>query len=59
VMLRWHVENGLCVIPKSSSRDRQAENLDVFDLTLDADDLAGIAQLDSADGRIGPDPDTF
>jgi 2,5-diketo-D-gluconate reductase A len=59
VMLRWHVENGLCVIPKSSSRDRQAENLDIFGFALDADDLAAIGWLDSADGRIGPNPDTF
>jgi 2,5-diketo-D-gluconate reductase A len=59
VMLRWHVENGLCVIPKSSSRERQAENLDIFGFALDADDLVAIGRLDSADGRIGPNPDTF
>jgi 2,5-diketo-D-gluconate reductase A len=59
VILRWHVENGLCVIPKSSSRARQAQNLDLFGFSLDAEDLTAIARMDSADGRIGPDPATF
>jgi len=57
VIIRWHIDNGLTVIPKSSSRARQAENLDVFGFSLDADDLHAIAALDRADGRIGPDPD--
>ena len=56
-ILRWHVENKLTVIPKSSSRARQAENLDIFDFSLDADDMHAIAELDRRDGRIGPDPD--
>lgn len=59
VILRWHIENGLIVIPKSSSRERQAENLDIFGFTLDVDDLQDIARLDRKDGRIGPDPDSF
>lgn len=58
-ILRWHVENGLIVIPKSSSRARQAENLDIFDFSLDADDMHAIAELDRPDGRIGPDPDVL
>jgi 2,5-diketo-D-gluconate reductase A len=57
VIIRWHIDNGLTVIPKSSSRARQAENLDVFDFCLDAGDIHAIAGLDRADGRIGPDPD--
>ena len=57
VIIRWHIENGLTVIPKSSSRSRQAENLDVFGLALDDEDMHAIARLDSADGRIGPDPE--
>ena len=57
IILRWHVENGLTVIPKSSSRARQAENLDIFGFALDADDMHAIAALDRPDGRIGPDPD--
>jgi 2,5-diketo-D-gluconate reductase A len=50
---------GLTVIPKSSSRARQAENLDVFGFSLDADDMRAIAGLDRPDGRIGPDPDVL
>lgn len=57
IILRWHVENGLTVIPKSSSRARQAENLDIFGFSLDADDMRAIAEIDRADGRIGPDPE--
>jgi 2,5-diketo-D-gluconate reductase A len=59
VIIRWHIDNGLTVIPKSSSRARQAENLDVFGFALDADDLHAIATLDRRDGRIGPDPDVL
>jgi len=58
-ILRWHIENGLTVIPKSSSRARQAENLDVFDFRLDDEDMHAISELDRRDGRIGPDPDLF
>jgi len=57
IIIRWHIDNGLAVIPKSSSRARQAENLDVFDFSLDAEDIHAIAGIDRADGRIGPDPD--
>lgn len=56
VIIRWHLDNGLIVIPKSVTPARIAENIDVFDFTLSADELAAIAALDSADGRIGPDP---
>jgi len=59
VILRWHLENDLIVIPKASSRTRQAENLDIFGFRLDEDDMHAIAALDKADGRIGPDPDAL
>ena len=58
IVIRWHLDNGLIVIPKSVTPSRIAENLDVFGFRLDADDLAAIARLDSANGRIGPDPMT-
>ena len=58
VIIRWHVEEGLVVIPKSSNPDRIRQNFDVFGFSLDADDMAAIAALDSADGRMGPDPMT-
>ncbi len=59
VIIRWHIDNGLTVIPKSSSRARQAENLDVFGFSLDPEDIQAIARLDRTDGRIGPDPASF
>ncbi len=58
VILRWHLDQGHVVIPKSVNQDRMATNLDLFDLTLDADDHAQIATLD-AGMRVGPDPDQF
>ena len=59
VVLRWHLDSGLIVIPKASSRERQAENLAALEFRLDADDMGRIATLDSAEGRTGPDPATF
>jgi 2,5-diketo-D-gluconate reductase A len=58
IILRWHLENGLVTIPKSTHGSRIRENFDVFGFKLDAADLAQIAKLD-ANGRIGPDPDRF
>jgi 2,5-diketo-D-gluconate reductase A len=56
IIIRWHLDCGLVVIPKSVRPERLRENIDVFDFSLSDQDLAAIAQLDSADGRIGPDP---
>ena len=57
VVLRWHIQEGLVVIPKSAHPQRIEENADVFDFELDAQDMAAIRGLDRPDGRIGPDPD--
>ena len=46
VMLRWHIQRGVVVIPKSTHRERMRENLDVFDFTLTPEDMAAIAALD-------------
>ncbi|ERK69751.1 aldo/keto reductase [Leifsonia aquatica] len=50
IVLRWHIQNGLVVIPKSANPQRMADNLAAFGFELDADDLAAIATLDE-----GPD----
>lgn len=58
VVIRWHLDSDLIVIPKTVRRERMLENLDVSDFRLDDGDMARIAGLDSADGRLGPHPDT-
>ncbi len=59
VILRWHLDNGLVVIPKSVTPSRMRENIDVFDFKLDADDIRAIEGLDDKGGRVGPDPAVF
>ena len=58
VILRWHLQQGRIVIPKSVTPSRIAENLAVFDFDLGADDLLLIDALNT-DSRIGPDPVDF
>ncbi|MEU5271323.1 aldo/keto reductase [Streptomyces hygroscopicus] len=58
VVLRWHLDLGNVVIPKSVTPSRIRENIDVFDFELDSEDLSAISALDSGD-RLGPDPETF
>jgi len=57
-IIRWHLQQGLIVIPKSIHQDRITANFDVFDFELDTQDLKTIAGMDSADGRDGPNPAT-
>ena len=56
VVLRWHLQLSTIVIPKSVTPSRIAENIDVLDFDLDAEDMAALAGLDR-DGRTGPHPD--
>jgi 2,5-diketo-D-gluconate reductase A len=58
VTLRWHVQRGDIVFPKSVTRSRVEENFDIFDFELSEDDLREITALDRNE-RTGPDPDTF
>ncbi|MFE7359380.1 aldo/keto reductase [Streptomyces sp. NPDC057543] len=58
VVLRWHIQTGNVVIPKSVTPSRIVENLDVFGFELDADDLAAFAALDEGK-RLGPNPGEF
>jgi 2,5-diketo-D-gluconate reductase A len=58
VVLRWHLQLGNVVFPKSVSPQRIEENLDVFDFHLSEHEMAAVEALDAGE-RIGPDPDTF
>lgn len=57
IIIRWHIQQDLIVIPKSVSPDRIEQNIDVFDFSLDDEDMQMIATLDTGE-RIGSDPDT-
>jgi 2,5-diketo-D-gluconate reductase A len=57
-ILRWHLQLGNVVIPKSATPERIRENFEVFDFALSEDDMAAIARLDAGQ-RTGPDPGTF
>jgi diketogulonate reductase-like aldo/keto reductase len=60
VVLRWHIELGNVVIPKSVTPSRIAENFDLWDVELAAEDVEAITALDrDTQGRTGPDPETF
>ena len=61
VVLRWHLQLGNVVIPKSVTPQRIRENLEVFDFELDDGEMAVLSSLSGGEhaGRIGPDPDHF
>ena len=58
VTLRWHIQRGDIIFPKSVTRSRVEENFDLFDFELSGDDVAAIDGLNK-NKRRGPDPDTF
>jgi 2,5-diketo-D-gluconate reductase A len=58
VLVRWHIQLGNIVIPKSVNPSRIASNIDVFDFELSANEMATISSLDDGT-RLGPDPRTF
>ncbi|MEV8418397.1 aldo/keto reductase [Streptomyces niveus] len=58
IVLRWHLQLGNVVIPKSVTPSRIVENFDVFGFELDPEDLAALAALDSGT-RLGDDPDAY
>jgi len=60
VVLRWHIERGDIVFPKSVTPSRMQENFELFDFEFGPDDVDEISALDRGeDGRTGPNPDTF
>jgi len=60
VVLRWHIERGDIVFPKSTTPSRMQENFEIFDFELSGDDMSAISALDKGEaGRTGPNPDTF
>lgn len=59
VIIRWHMQHGLAVIPKASSKKHIEDNFTATQFTLNEQQMAAIDELDSSDGRIGPDPARF
>jgi 2,5-diketo-D-gluconate reductase A len=60
VVLRWHIQRGDVVFPKSVTPQRIEENFALFDFHLDAADMEGLSALDKGEaGRTGPNPDRF
>jgi diketogulonate reductase-like aldo/keto reductase len=58
VIIRWHLQSDIIVIPKSVHEERIQENFDVFDFTLSEDEMALIDGL-NINERLGADPDNF
>jgi diketogulonate reductase-like aldo/keto reductase len=56
VVLRWHIQHNLIVIPKSVHEERIRENFEIFDFELNSEEMAAIDSLDRGE-RVGPDPD--
>jgi 2,5-diketo-D-gluconate reductase A len=60
VILRWHIQRGDVVFPKTLSAERMRENIDIFGFELGAADMAALADLSQGEaGRTGASPDTF
>ena len=58
VVLRWHIQLGNIIFPKSVTRERVQENMDIFDFELSDEEMESIAEMEKAE-RLGPDPDKF
>lgn len=60
VVLRWHIQRGNIVFPKSTTPARIKENFELFEFELAPEDVAAVAALDKGEaGRTGPNPDRF
>ncbi len=59
-VLRWHIQHGSIIFPKSLHRERMEENFNIFDFALSAEEIATIDALDEGEaGRVGPHPNVF
>ncbi|GAB2453491.1 aldo/keto reductase [Streptosporangium sandarakinum] len=60
VILRWHIQRGDVIFPKTTRRERMTENFALFDFSLTPQEVDAISSLDKGErGRVGPNPDTF
>ena len=60
VVLRWHIQRGDVIFPKSVTESRVRENFEIFDFELDTGSMSAISALDKGEaGRTGPNPETF
>ncbi|HUH87282.1 MAG TPA: aldo/keto reductase [Pusillimonas sp.] len=59
IVLRWHLQLNCAVVTKTVTPERMRENFNIFDFSLDADDMAAIAALHDESARHGPDPERF
>jgi 2,5-diketo-D-gluconate reductase A len=60
VALRWHVQRGDIVFPKSMNPERMRQNFEIFDFELEPNHMSALDELDQGEaGRMGPNPDTF
>jgi 2,5-diketo-D-gluconate reductase A len=60
VTLRWHIQRGDIIFPKSTTPSRIKENFEIFDFELTEDDMAAMSALDKGEhGRTGANPDVF
>lgn len=59
VILRWHIQKGHRVFPKSVHRERIRSNFELFDFALDERQVESIDKLGSRNEKIGPNPDIF
>ena len=57
-MIRWHIQRGVVVLPKSTHVERIKQNFDVFDFNLTSEDMTAITALNTGK-RNGADPDNF